>query len=76
MAALAGASMRDVLEDELETWARRWTVAMGEVEELGKLPSDNAVAHGIDGAHAWLEVCESKHTAIKHELVEWIRQHG
>jgi len=76
MSVLSGASMRGVLEKELEDWARRRTVALGEVEVLEGLPSDEAILRGLDGAQSWLKICERRHAAIERELGEWIRQHS
>jgi hypothetical protein len=76
MPVLTGLALQGHLIEELESWATRSREAAGEVEALERLPSDEADARGMAGAHAWLEVCERKHASIRHDLDEQLAQAG
>ena len=62
---------RSVLVGELDVWRRRRGCAVTDLEALERLPAVDAAARGIDGAHAWLDVCERKQAEIQEELDSW-----
>lgn len=63
--------VRSVLVGELEAWRLRRGCAIVDLEGLERLPAVDAAARGIDGVHAWLDVCERKHAQLQEELDGW-----